>query len=69
MDCGGVFPVCAMDLDHRPGEDKAITPSAMVARGWSDERVQAEIAKCDVVCANCHRIRTAIRGNWHSMRL
>ena len=26
------------------------------------ERVQAEIAKCEIVCANCHRVRTRDRG-------
>lgn len=56
MDCGGAFdPVC-MDFDHRPGEIKllAVSMGYRVAR----EIALAEIAKCDIVCANCHRLRT-----------
>jgi hypothetical protein len=26
--------------------------------------VLAEVEKCDVVCSNCHRVRTAARGSW-----
>lgn len=56
-DCGGVFdPVC-MDFDHRPGTKKLFTISHGIARRTYDA-VLAEIAKCDIVCANCHRIRT-----------
>ena len=61
MDCGGVFPWCAMDFDHRPEETKEF---AVSTKGWlkaTPERlaqVEKEIAKCDVVCSNCHRIRT-----------
>lgn len=53
-DCGGTFdPVC-MDFDHRPGEPKIAGVSAMA----SFKKMLAEAEKCDVVCANCHRIRT-----------
>jgi hypothetical protein len=53
-DCGGVFdPVC-MDFDHRPGEAKI----KCVAKIQNIEAMKAEAAKCDLVCANCHRIRT-----------
>jgi len=61
MDCGGVFPFVAMDFDHRPDEDKefGIANFGM----WSEtERniaiVEKEIAKCDLICGNCHRVRT-----------
>lgn len=63
-DCGGTFdPVC-MDFDHRPGEVK-LFPIAKGAelfyRKKTTSRMSlllAEIAKCDIVCANCHRLRT-----------
>ena len=62
-DCGGKFPYFVMDFDHRDGEEKLGNVSSMVVV-WSWKRLLAEIAKCDVVCANCHRIRTARRGGW-----
>lgn len=56
-DCGGTFdPVC-MDFDHRPGETKVAAVSSMVSR-FPLDAVLAEAAKCDLVCANCHRLRT-----------
>lgn len=58
MDCGGVFPTECMDFDHVRG-DKKFTISVQRRRPWQE--VLDEIAKCDVVCANCHRIRTKRR--------
>lgn len=53
-DCGGSFPPVCMDFDHRG--DKKFNLGQYGKR--SIETLMAEIAKCDVVCANCHRIRT-----------
>jgi hypothetical protein len=58
-DCGGKFPPCCMDFDHVPERG----PKLFNLSGNNDyslERVRAEIEKCDIVCANCHRIRTWI---------
>lgn len=41
----------------------------MVRNGLKIETIQAEIDKCDVVCANCHARRTAARGDWWSLAL
>jgi hypothetical protein len=54
-DCGGRYPYWVMDFDHVAGEKlfnvgEAITMSPRV--------ILSEIAKCEVVCANCHRART-----------
>lgn len=57
MDCGQKFPPCVMDFDHRDPDTKLFNVSQMMT-GGSIVRMRAEIAKCDVVCANCHRIRT-----------
>lgn len=63
-DCGHTFdPVC-MDFDHRPGEIKVADIARLSARGGSEAVLLAEIAKCDVVCACCHRLRTKRRGGW-----
>jgi hypothetical protein len=57
MDCGKQFLPCQMDFDHRPGENKL----QVVARLTSREAILSEIKKCDLVCANCHRLRTWTR--------
>lgn len=57
-DCGGVFPPCAMDFDHVRGT-KWRGVGEIVCR--NPVKVLEEIAKCDVVCANCHRVRTMKR--------
>ena len=57
MDCGVSYPPYVMDFDHRAGVDKEGLVSRLVGQG-SRNRVYKEIEKCDVVCSNCHRIRT-----------
>lgn len=55
-DCGGTFPPVCMDFDHRDRSTK-VADVSVLARS-SKAKCLAEIAKCDLVCANCHRIRT-----------
>jgi len=57
IDCGKKLPACALDFDH-VGTDKISGVSAMVTNNYSLEKIILEIAKCEVVCANCHRYRT-----------
>ena len=57
-DCHQVFPPCVMDFDHRDGAAKVKEVSRIVGAASSMTGLLAEIAKCDLVCANCHRIRT-----------
>jgi len=56
MDCGRQYQTWQMDFDHRPGEAKLFSIGEDKHRALSV--VLAEIAKCDIVCANCHRDRT-----------
>lgn len=58
-DCGGRFHYVAMDFDHLG--DKVMSVANMVQQG-SLSKLLAEIAKCEVVCSNCHRVRTWTRG-------
>lgn len=55
-DCGYATDAVALDFDHA-GSDKVANVSALIDNA-SLAAVLAEIEKCDVVCANCHRIRT-----------
>jgi hypothetical protein len=56
-DCGKSFPHYVMDFDHVRGE-KLFSVSAGRREGFGLDRLMEEIAKCEVVCANCHRERT-----------
>lgn len=56
-DCGGRFPAIVMEFDHVRGRKK-FTVSNRVHGHTGLAPVLAEIAKCDLVCANCHRVRT-----------
>jgi hypothetical protein len=60
-DCGGSFPDCAMDFDHRNPDEKSFAISHKRSLAHRED-VIAEIAKCDVVCSNCHRVRTRLRA-------
>lgn len=62
-DCGLFFPAICMDFDHVRGE-KRFGISVAVGKGtYSLETLLAELDKCELVCANCHRLRT-----WRSDR-
>lgn len=60
IDCGYNAHPHALDFDHLPGTKK-VTTIAYLASSGSWDRVLLEIAKCEVRCANCHRIQTAER--------
>ncbi len=67
LDCGGRFQACAMDFDHRDAQTKFARVPALIGRA-GDGRILAEVAKCDIVCANCHRTRTLARRLAPSVR-
>lgn len=60
-DCGGIFPICCMDFDHKNGTDKKYNIGSMFAHHYSKELIEEELVKCELVCANCHRVRTRDR--------
>jgi hypothetical protein len=67
VDCGESDPI-VLEFDHI-GTDKVATISCMVKNRMSWERILAEIRKCVVRCANCHRRVTAARaGFWRAHR-
>jgi hypothetical protein len=55
-DCGRRFPPCVMQFDHRDAATKKYEVSRIRTRAQAT--VLAEVAKCDIVCTNCHRDRT-----------
>ena len=56
-DCGYNDHPRALDFDHL-GTDKVGDVGRMCHSRIAVEKILAEIAKCEVVCANCHRVRT-----------
>lgn len=58
MDCGIKYPRHVMDFDHREGEKKVGAIAILIRRKTGLKTLLAEVAKCDVVCSNCHRERT-----------
>lgn len=58
-DCGQKYPSYVMDFDHVRGKKRHCVGSLV---GQTIKRIAEEIALCDVVCANCHRVRTFMRG-------
>lgn len=61
-DCNGKFPTCVYHFDHVPGRGPKLFNIA--GCDVSIARLKAEVAKCDIVCANCHAIRTWVsRGD------
>lgn len=61
VDCGET-DIVVLELDHL--RDKRANVSTLIS-GSEVWRIKEEIAKCDVVCCNCHRRRTARRGGWY----
>lgn len=52
--CGEAHPAC-LDFHHRDPKTKLACISELVKDGYRVEVLLAEIAKCDLLCANCHR--------------
>jgi hypothetical protein len=65
VDCGETDPG-VLDFDHL--RDKRANLSTLVLSAVSWPAVEAEIAKCEVRCANCHRRRTALSGGFYRVR-
>jgi len=66
MDCG-LCEFTVLDLDHREPREKRGDVSTMVRQPFSWPTIAREIAKCDVVCASCHRRRTARYFGWRKL--
>lgn len=55
-DCKNNYPPYVMDFDHLDSSKKEFG----ISNAWnlSFDRLMEEVKKCEVVCSNCHRIRT-----------
>lgn len=62
-DCGAVLHYCQLDFDHLPQYQKRFEVSQMVRLGYEKEKIVEEVRKCELVCKNCHALRT-----WRRLR-
>ena len=65
VDCGYNKSPYALQFDHIE-EDKKASVSNLIRSDYCWDTVKAEISKCQVVCANCHAVRTKERGQHNS---
>jgi hypothetical protein len=67
VDCGETDPV-VLEYDH---VDKSVKYKRrtrvfyLVQHGYSQQRIDEEISRCEVRCANCHRRKTAKQQGWY----
>lgn len=64
IDCGNSDPI-VLEFHHVRGI-KSFNVGSLITGGRSDKVIFEEIAKCEVVCANCHRHRTAKAQGWYA---
>lgn len=62
VDCGETDPI-VLEFDHTDPETK--TREVSPIRTWDTFLV--EVSKCDIVCANCHKRRTAKLQGWYKL--
>ena len=60
LDCGESDPI-VLHFDHRGNKYRDI--SHMICNGYDWDKIEKEITKCDVRCANCHLRKTAKEQN------
>lgn len=64
--CGEVDPI-VLEFDHL--RDKKYSISNMLNKCGSIESIKEEISKCQVLCANCHKRKTAKQFSWYKLIL
>ena len=60
----GFSDIRALDWHHLDPNDKVNSVSEMIRNRVSMDKLQAEVDKCELICANCHRIEEQRLGNW-----
>jgi hypothetical protein len=58
-DCKIQYPYYVMDFDHVRGKKHKNVMELIPT--LSKKKIDEEIKKCEVVCSNCHRVRTHMR--------
>jgi NAD-dependent dihydropyrimidine dehydrogenase PreA subunit len=67
-DCKEMYPHYVLEFDHKPEFEKVGSPTE-IAYQYGIEAALKEAEKCDVVCANCHKIRTHNRNQFGIVKI
>jgi len=67
IDCGE-NNILTLEFDHINPKDKIGNIGRMASQGLSWEKILYEINKCEIRCANCHRIKTAKQFSWQKLK-
>jgi hypothetical protein len=65
VDCGNT-DFRTFEFDRITDKKKAVSQLIKMNYGW--DTIMNEINKCEIRCANCHRIKTAHQFNWWSVQ-
>jgi protein-arginine kinase activator protein McsA len=68
VDCGEKDPI-KLEFDHRDSSEKEAGVAVLLQGNTPLDKIQREIAKCDVRCSNCHKVKTAMERNWWMYRM
>lgn len=60
----GIDDIRVLEFDHIDRQTKKYDISVMMGNSW--ETIMEEVAKCQILCANCHRIKTHENKDWSS---
>lgn len=61
----GVDDIRVLDFDHINASEKSFSIARAISDLKSWDSILEEIKKCQILCANCHRIRTAEQFSWY----
>lgn len=67
VDCGESNPI-VLEFDHLDPSQKSFTIAHAVRLNKSLDDVKKEISLCELVCSNCHKIRTARQFGWYKVK-
>jgi hypothetical protein len=54
--CGYDNNPAALELHHKNPDNKFMAVSTMITQGYSSDKINEEVEKCVVLCANCHSL-------------
>lgn len=61
----GIKDIRVLEFDHMDPSIKSFGISSAITGTYSWNKILQEIEKCQILCANCHKIKTALEQNWY----